>query len=295
MSVVVPVHDPDPRLLGLALRSVEEQLYPDWELCLVDDALARSAGWRLLSTFAARRPGRTRLRRLAKPAHIAGATNAALALATGEYVAFLDHDDELTPDALLEVVAAMQDDPAPDIVYSDHDVLGRDGQRRYPSFKPDWCPELLLSYMYLGHLKVYRTELVRAAGGLREGFEGSADYDLALRLAERTDSHPPRAPHPVPLARGARLHGGGDPRNKPQSFEAGRERCRRRWSGAGSRAPRARRTSPPGGHRRLQDRFRGHGAHTRHHHHPHPRPPGPAAPVRPRASRSGPRTRPGSC
>lgn len=222
ISVLLPVHDPDPRVLERALRSVEEQLYPDWELCIADDGSRDARVVAALDAFVAHRPGRSRLRRLASSAHIAGATNAALALARGEFVAFLDHDDELTADALLEMVAALQDDPVPDIVYSDHDVLGLDGRRRTPSFKPDWCPELLLSYMYLGHLKVYRTELVRAAGGLREGFEGAADYDLALRMAEGTDRirHVPRILYHWRAAPGSMAE---HPSNKPQSFDAGRK------------------------------------------------------------------------
>jgi GT2 family glycosyltransferase len=222
VSVLLPVHDPEPEVLQLALRSVEQQLYPDWELCLVDDVSRKPGVAEVLQAFVAHRPGRTRLRSLARRGHIAGATNAALSLARGEFVAFLDHDDELTPDALLEMVAALQEDPVPDVVYSDHDVLGRDGRRRAPSFKPDWCPELLLSYMYLGHLKLYRTELVRAAGGLRAGFEGSADYDLALRLTERTDRirHVPRILYHWRAAPGSMA---ADPANKPQSAEAGRK------------------------------------------------------------------------
>jgi GT2 family glycosyltransferase len=240
VSVLLPVHDPTPALLELALRSVEEQIYPDWELCIVDDASADPGVRAVLDAFVAHRPGRTRLRRLPVSAHIAGATNAALALARGEFVAFLDHDDELTPDALLEVVSALQDEPAPDVVYSDHDVLGLDGRRRSPSFKPDWCPELLLSYMYLGHLKVYRTELVRAAGGLREGFEGSADYDLALRLAERTDRirHVPRILYHWRAAPGSMAE---HPTNKPHSFVAGRnavqEALERRGIAGSARQP----------------------------------------------------------
>ena len=102
---------PDPRVLEMALHSVDAQAYPDWELCIVDDACAQPSIIELLQAYAAHRPGRACLRRLRSSMHIAGATNAALELARGEYVAFLDHDDELTPDALLEVVAALQDDP----------------------------------------------------------------------------------------------------------------------------------------------------------------------------------------
>ncbi len=125
--------------------------------------------------------------RLAEHGHIAGATNAAIGLAEGEFLAFLDHDDELEPMALLEVAEVLQADPDTDVIYSDHDILGENGLFHGPNFKPAWSPELLLSYMYFGHLKVYRTALVRQLGGLRTGFEGSADYDLALRLVELTD------------------------------------------------------------------------------------------------------------
>ena len=112
VSILLPVHDPDPRLLDAALRSVEAQIYPDWELCIADDASTDIAVVAALERFATHRPGRVRLRRLPVSGHIAGATNAALALARGDYVAFLDHDDELTADALLEVVGAHAGGPA---------------------------------------------------------------------------------------------------------------------------------------------------------------------------------------
>ncbi|TMA10110.1 MAG: glycosyltransferase, partial [Deltaproteobacteria bacterium] len=162
ISVVVPVHDPD-----------------------ADDVSTNPAIRVFLADYAERNK-RLRFVRLERRGYIAGATNAAIALARGDFLAFLDHDDELTPDALLEIASLLDEDPQADLLYSDHDILGADGLRRSPSFKPDWSPELLLSYMYFGHLKVYRTALVHAVGGLRTGFEGSADYDLALRLVERT-------------------------------------------------------------------------------------------------------------
>ena len=230
ISVIVPVHDPEPAHLERALQTVEMQLYPHWELIIIDDGSSNPAIPAFLERYAARRSN-VRYRRLPSSRHISGATNAALAQADGVFVAFLDHDDELTPDALLEVAEIIETSPNVDVIYSDHDVLGVDGALRSPCFKPDWCPELLLSYMYFGHLKVYRTALVRAVGGMRDGFEGSADYDLALRIVERTDQirhiskilyHWRAAPRSMALTS----------ENKPESFESGRraveEAARRR-------------------------------------------------------------------
>jgi GT2 family glycosyltransferase len=220
ISVVMPVHDPDLDHLKLAIASVEAQFYPNWELCIADDVSKNPAISSFLADYAARSK-RLRFGRLERSGQIAGTTNAAIALARGDFLAFLDHDDELTPDALLEIATLLHDNPDTDLIYSDHDILGIDGRRRFPSFKPDWSPELLLSYMYFGHLKVYRAALVRSVGGLRAGFEGSADYDLALRLVERTERirHIPQILYhwraaPSSMARTSET--------KPQSFEAGR-------------------------------------------------------------------------
>jgi GT2 family glycosyltransferase len=239
ISILMPVHDPEPELLAEALRSVDGQLYPDWELCLADDGSRDPRVRSLLDAHVAARPGRVHLTRLAQSVHIAGATNAALAKATGEFVAFLDHDDELTPDALLEVAELLQDEAA-DVVYSDHDVLGPDGRLRHPHFKPDWSPELLLSYMYIGHFKVYRTALVRELGGHKDGYEGAADYELALRLTERTQNirHVPRILYHW---RAAPRSTARDPRLKPEAFESGRralaEALRRRGVPAAAEWP----------------------------------------------------------
>lgn len=220
ISVLLPVRDPILDHLRLALGSVEAQLYEAWELCIVDDASTKPDVVHFLESYARSHP-RVRFQRLERGQHIAGATNVALSLAQGEFVAFLDHDDELTPDALFEVVSLLERYQATDIVYSDHDVISADGFLRHPHFKPDWSPELLLSYMYFGHLKVYRTSLVRQVGGLRKGFEGSADYDLALRLVEVSDRirHVPKVLYhwraaPASMARMSD--------NKPTSFESGR-------------------------------------------------------------------------
>jgi GT2 family glycosyltransferase len=219
-SIVMPVCDPEPEDLERALASVEEQVYPGWELCIADDASTSPAVRRLLEDYVSGQP-RARLVRLEARQHIHGASNAAIGLAGGEFLAFLDHDDELTPDALLEVAAILQEDTDADLIYSDHDILGEDGQRRSPRFAPSWCPELLLSYMYFVHLKVYRATLVRAVGGFRAGFEGATDYDLALRLVERTE-HIRHIPKILYHWRAARNSVARTTRTKQYSFEAGR-------------------------------------------------------------------------
>src|SRR5581483_11316585 len=142
-------------------------------------------------------------------------------LAGGEYLAFVDHDDELEPDALAEVALRIAADPSLDVLYTDDDQIDVDGRRFSPQFKPDWSPELLTSYMYLAHLLVVRRSRFEEVGGMRLGFEGSQDYDLALRITERTGhvAHIPRVLYHWRVTPGSTAHSGNE---KPYSFEAGR-------------------------------------------------------------------------
>ncbi len=183
ISVVMPVYDPDPGHLAAAIDSVLGQLYPHWELCIADDASTDPAIRRLLGVYAARDP-RIRIVTRAVNGHISAASNSALELATGDYVALLDHDDLLPAHALYRVAADIEAHGPADLIYSDEDKIDDDGRRHDPHFKSDWNPELFLAQNMVSHLGVYRTELVRAAGGFRLGFEGSQDWDLALRVAE---------------------------------------------------------------------------------------------------------------
>jgi O-antigen biosynthesis protein len=183
VSVITPVYDTPAEVLDAAIRSVRTQLYPDWELCLHDDASPRPHVRPILERHAAEDP-RVRVSFAARNSGISAASNAALALARGQYVALLDHDDLLTPDALLEMVETI-DATGADLLYSDEDKVDPDGNRTDPFFKPDWSPDFLLSINYCCHLTVARRDLVEAVGGFREGFEGSQDYDLWLRLSER--------------------------------------------------------------------------------------------------------------
>ena len=187
ISVLTPVHKTPRKLLSACVESVIAQIYPHWELCLVDDGSADPQLSALLEDFA-QRDSRIKVRALASSGGIAGATNAALAMCGGEYVAFLDHDDELADFALFEVVRKLHERPRPDMLYSDEDKMDLEGRRYDWFFKPDWSPDLLHAVNYVCHLLVCRRSLALEVGGLREGFEGSQDFDLVLRLAERTQA-----------------------------------------------------------------------------------------------------------
>ncbi|HEX3463928.1 MAG TPA: glycosyltransferase family 2 protein [Candidatus Elarobacter sp.] len=193
ISVLMPAYDTPERYLRAALDSVLAQLYPHWELCVADDASPDPRVREVLHEYAAREP-RIKLALRETNGHIAAASNSALALATGEYVALLDHDDVLTPDALFHVALAALRDPDAGVIYSDEDKIDELGRRAEPYFKPDWSPDSFLARMYVGHLLALKRALVVELGGFRTGFEGSQDYDLVLRASERTERvhHIPR-------------------------------------------------------------------------------------------------------
>jgi O-antigen biosynthesis protein len=184
-SVLTPVQDPPPAMLEEAISSVLGQSLPDWELCLVDDG---STDPEVIATlqFLAAADARIRLLRRDTPGGIASATNAALALATGRYVAMLDHDDVLEPDALERVARALAADPGLEMLYSDEDVID-DGRRIWRHLKPDWSPETICTSGYTCHLAVYSRSLMLELGGFRSDFDGSQDYDFVLRASERVD------------------------------------------------------------------------------------------------------------
>ena len=187
ISVLLPVYNVDPRWLRPAIDSVLAQSYPHLELCIADDASPRPALAPLLRDYARRDP-RVKLTLRRENGHIAAASNSALELATGEFIALLDHDDLLPPYALELVARELARCPQADLVYSDEDKIDPRGRRFEPSFKSELNYDLLLSQNQINHLGVYRTALVRAVGGFRVGREGSQDYDLALRVLEQTDA-----------------------------------------------------------------------------------------------------------
>jgi len=185
-SVVMPVCDPPIAYLRAAVESVRAQIYPHWELCIADDA-STDPDVRTYLLELERDPD-VRIANRAQRGGIVAATNAALSLARGDYVAFLDHDDTLAPQALYRFAVVAAADPDTGLLYSDEDKIGDDPAQRFdPYFKPDWSPETLLAKMYIGHLLAIRRSLVESAGGMRPAFEGSQDYDLVLRVTELTD------------------------------------------------------------------------------------------------------------
>lgn len=184
ISVVMPVFNPVPEHLTEAIESVLRQAYPRWDLCIADDASTDKAVHEVLRSYAARDP-RIKIAFRSQQGHICHASNTAIDLAQGDYVALLDHDDILPEHALLEVAEECLRHPDCRLLYSDEDKLDSDGQRFDPYFKSDWNPDLLYAHNFVSHLGIYRTEDVRAVGGFRPGYEGSQDYDLALRVFER--------------------------------------------------------------------------------------------------------------
>lgn len=186
ISIITPVYNPEPLWIESAIESVIGQIYERWELCIAD-ASTDSEVKRILKEYSKKEP-RIRVKFLSENKGISSNSNEALSLATGEYIALLDHDDELAPDALYEVVRYLQSDPDADMIYSDEDKIDVRGRRSEPFFKPDWSGDTFLSIMYTCHLGVYRKEIVDRIGGFREGYDGSQDYDLVLRLIEKTDN-----------------------------------------------------------------------------------------------------------
>lgn len=186
ISILMPTYDTDPKVLGEAIDSVLAQSYPNWELCIADDASGNDDTIRVLRAYSEVDP-RLKIVFAEHNRGIAGASNRALALASGEWVGLLDHDDELKTDALYWVVELLNRCPDYDMVYSDEDKLDAKGELWDPFFKPDWSPDLLLSVNYIAHFTVIRRALMLAVGGFGEDVDGSQDYDLFLKVTELTD------------------------------------------------------------------------------------------------------------
>lgn len=185
ISIVTPVYRTAVALLTRAIDSVVRQTYPEWELCIADDGSHDPGVASLLQQYALHDP-RIRTVTLERNRGIAAATNAALRLCSGDFVAFLDHDDELAPFALSEAIRAVNEHPDTHLFYSDEDKIDGHGRRYDPFFKPDWSPDLFLSYNYICHFVVMRRDLAERLGGLDESYNGAQDYEFLLRASECT-------------------------------------------------------------------------------------------------------------
>ena len=185
-SIVMPVYKPPLHFFNEAVDSVSQQLYPNWELCIADDCSNDPALSKRLQELS-RADARIKYTERKENGHISACSNAALELATGDFILFMDQDDLLTPDALFHFAVLLNEHPGLDLIYSDEDKINEKKKLVQPHFKPNWSPDNFLSRNYIGHLTCIRSTLVRDVGGFRTGFEGSQDYDLLLRITEKTD------------------------------------------------------------------------------------------------------------
>ncbi|QYO66642.1 glycosyltransferase family 2 protein [Leptolyngbya sp. 7M] len=184
ISVLLPVYNLDAVWLRKCIDSVRSQIYENWELCIADDASTKSHIRPLLDEYR-RKDARIRVTYREINGHISAASNSALELASGEFCVLLDHDDELRKDALFWVAKTLVEAPDTAMIYSDDNLIDEKGRRSRPLFKPDFSRDLMYSLNLVTHLSAYRTSILREIGGFRTGFEGSQDYDLALRVIER--------------------------------------------------------------------------------------------------------------
>jgi GT2 family glycosyltransferase len=244
-SVLTPVYETPTDVLWAMLESVRTQTFEDWELCLVDDLSESPEVLEMLNRAAAEDP-RIRVTTRAENGGIVATSNDALAMARGEFVALLDHDDELHPDALAHVHEALLGAPEADYVYTDEDKIDRAGHHSGPFFKPDWSPERMRTQMYSCHLSVLRRSLVEEVGGFDAGFEGSQDWDLVLRATERARQvlHVPRILYHWRMLETSAA--GGGEAAKPYAFEAGTRAIQAHCDRIGLAATAERDLSSPG-------------------------------------------------
>jgi O-antigen biosynthesis protein len=186
VSIIMPVFNPPEQGLRAAIASVVDQIYPNWQLCIADQASTQPHVQTVLKEYASQY-SQIKILYQTQSSCMAECSNSALSLATGEFIAVLNQEDLLTADALYELVLLLNRHPEADFIYSDEDKVDASGGLSEPYFKPDWCPDSLLSRMYIGDLSLYRRLLINSVQGFRAGYEGSQAYDLVLRVTEKTD------------------------------------------------------------------------------------------------------------
>ncbi|MDQ6912441.1 MAG: glycosyltransferase family 2 protein [Verrucomicrobiota bacterium] len=217
ISIITPTFNTPNEWLQAAIESVRAQVYENWELILIDDASTKSPAFDRLTTG----DPRIRVLRRESSGGISAASNDGLKLATGEFIGILDHDDTLEPDALFRAVELLQTHRDADLIYSDEDKI-TDAGLDAPFLKPDWSPDLFLSYNYICHFTIVRRALLEQVGGFRSEFDGSQDYDLFLRIVEKTQRihHIPRVLYHW---RRTATSTADNIRRKPEALEAGRK------------------------------------------------------------------------
>lgn len=183
ISILIPVYNVEKLWLEKCISSIEKQWYTNWEICIADDASTNTETLDYLKELEKNEKIKIDFR--AENGHISAATNSALAMAQGEFIALVDNDDELSSDALHEVVKALNENKSLNLIYSDEDKIDGDGNHYDAHFKPDWSPDLILNQNYISHLGIYRTTVAIEIGGFRVGYEGSQDHDFLLRFTEK--------------------------------------------------------------------------------------------------------------
>lgn len=222
ISIIVPTYNTEKTFLIDMIKSVLGQTYSNWQLCIADGASKSKHIEKVLDSYA-KKDKRIKVKYLSENKGIAGNSNEAISLATGDYIALLDHDDTLAPFALFEVVKAINKNPDADFIYSDEDKLSEDGKKRTnPHFKPEFAPDTLRSYNYICHLSVIKKELLNKVGYFREGFEESQDYDLILRCTEKAKKiiHIPKILYHWRMSENSVAQ---DPNAKPYAYESGKK------------------------------------------------------------------------
>lgn len=187
ISILVPTYNTHPKHLKECIDSVLAQTYDNWQLCIADDKSINPKIREIIKNYASK-DKRIKYVFREKNGHICEASNSALELAKGKYIALLDHDDYLWPNALYENIALINKCPEAKFIYSDEDKLNETGTKHIdPFFKPDWSPEFLRSINYITHFAVLDRQLVSKVGGFRSGYEGAQDWDLFLRASREID------------------------------------------------------------------------------------------------------------
>jgi len=234
-SIVIPVWKTPEKYLREMIDSIIDQTYSNWELCIADGSPAGQSVEKVLKKYA-EKDSRIRYKILGENLGIAGNTNAAMDMATGDYIVLADHDDRVTPNALYECVKAINENPEIDVLYSDEDKLDMDGGALFdPHFKPDFNPDLLTSVNYICHLFVVKKVLVNWVGGFRQEFDGAQDYDFIFRCTERAEKihHIPKVLYHWRCHQDSTA---SNPASKLYAFEAGSRAIMAHYDRVGIRA-----------------------------------------------------------